>query len=667
MSLFKKFTGKKDTNPASAQPESSANPAGGAGANPFAENVVPVPPQPTGPEAAEANMMPMIDAEGRRTMVPRPEWRDRVLLPQLEKVREKPDELAGTIMHALQHGFLTDVVEAAEQLSRIDSNPERGAVILSVVYRELQRFESAETVLREYIEKYGENANVIFNIGLALGARDETERAEQSFWRVLELDPNHRDAFGALLALRGEKGGDEAVQEALARLRALPGNWRALMWQARAALDKKDVDGALAIYREARQLAGEPLPTDLLLQMTADLGHTGHPDVMLKEASSLFDVKAHGLAGAHNLFRACLETGELKAARALLDALFAELRFDWRAQLGRMENDLARVRAAHFSKKPKQENLQVTLVVDEGPVWLPPQSPANELFAAPTGTVPLIAFLGSSAEAVPTGDEAKDARVPDAAARFSRAVPLFLAEQVRFGLQARARMVAPWVAGEMPAFVLGRQSWPAEEAAKHARGMKPGCAWAVTTHIRTEESQWTIEAVVVRASDAAEIGRTSVQLSLEEPETAMRALATDVIGLLQREAGIAPSVVPAEYVVPTGTDFGLYLLCLEQLQTARCHAMPSVPPGTLMGERDLVDASLHLCVREPENIGARLILVELLRMLRSGRPQVVAEYKSRIELLQKEKVLPGAAHAVVQRLFDMLYAAPKASGSWSEA
>ncbi|MFT3828907.1 MAG: hypothetical protein QM691_04285 [Opitutaceae bacterium] len=663
MSFFKKILGKKTSQPApgaSREPGDATQPV-----NPPTENTTPEQAPAAAPqtdEAAQANLMPMLDEQGRQVMVTRPEWRERVLLPHLEKVRENPDDLAGTILHSLQNGFLTDMVEPAEQLARIDPNAERGAVILSVVYRELERFEAAETVLQQHVAKHGENANVVFHMGLVQGARSRQAEAEQAFWRALELDPNHRDACGALLASQHQIGGDAAVQETLARMGQLPGNWRARMWHARAALDRDDVPEAVRLYREAIELTGKPVPTDLLLQMTGDLGGTGHPDVMLQEAAPLFEVETHGLTGAHNLFRACLVTGQLQAARALLDMLFGEQRLEWRQHLGQWESEFAQVRNAELAKKVKPGAGSATLLIDEGPIWLPPQSPATELFTVPVGEVPSIVFLGSSADsAAAEPQEGETAlRASDAAARFSRAVPLFLAEQVRFGLQARTRPVVPWIAGEAPAFLVGRQPWTATETAQHARGVKPEASYAVVTHIQAQAEPWRIEARLVRVADATELGTVSVELSINDPEQPLRTLAAEVSALVERAAGAAAATPPAEYVVPTGQHFGLYLLCLEQLHSVRCHSVPGVPPGTLLGERDLLDASLHLCILQPENIGARLIFAELLRMLRPGRPQVVLEYRSRVDLLQKEKPLAGAAQAVLQRMFDMLYAgAPK--------
>jgi len=63
-------------------------------------------------------------------------------------------------------------------------------------------------------------------------------------------------------------------------------------------------------------------------------------------------------------------------------------------------------------------------------------SPAAELFSAKTSDAFTVAFLGCSTD-VATIQSASNVQMADAPGRISRALPLFLAEQVEFGSQAR--------------------------------------------------------------------------------------------------------------------------------------------------------------------------------------------------------------------------------------
>lgn len=76
--------------------------------------------------------------------------------------------------------------------------------------------------------------------------------------------------------------------------------------------------------------------------------------------------------------------------------------------------------------QPPAAPVEITLLTVPGPVWLPPDSPAMDLFAAKAEDAPLIAFLGGSAEFAPEVVSAGGAGV-DAASRLARALPLYLA------------------------------------------------------------------------------------------------------------------------------------------------------------------------------------------------------------------------------------------------
>ncbi len=659
MSFFKRLLGKKPSHSIS----------GDASAQPTPEAAIPaVPEQESAPAAGEAGPAPAtqasspdairtIDEQGREVMVPRQEWREKFLLPHLEKVWNEPDQLAGTILHAFNDGFLTDLLEPAEQLMRIDTNPERGAVILSVVYRELERLESAEAVLRQQIEKHGESATVLVNLAKVQVARGEGELSQATLWHAFELDPNQAEGFAWCAATSQAENGAAPVLKLVQRIAALPGSWRARLWLARVELEQKQIDAAVRLYREALDMAGKPAPTELLVQMSADLGQAGYAAVMLREVALLFEAGVHGLPVANNLFRACLETGEFDAARGLLDHLYAQQRLEWKQQLGFWDGELAKVRAAAIGAKQKDASA-IAILVDDGPVWLPAHSPARELFPVPTAAAVTIAFLGSSAEvAAPAEGEPTAARqLSDLPGRLSRAIPLFLAEQVRFGGTASVRPIVPWMRGDAPAFVLGRQPWTAAEVAHHAKAAKPPCDFAVVTHLQAVANIWRGETRLVRASDAAVVGTAVAEFSPMTPEEGVRGLAGELLLLLQREAGVVLEAPPAEYQVPTGRDFGLYLLRLEQLLAVRCNTMIDAAPGFFGGEREVLDGALHLCLTQPENVPSRLIFAQLLRQLVSGRPQVVAEYRAKVQLLQKDKPVSGPAGAIIERMFGSLYA-----------
>ncbi|HBL64669.1 MAG TPA: hypothetical protein DDZ58_00560, partial [Achromobacter sp.] len=64
--------------------------------------------------------------------------------------------------------------------------------------------------------------------------------------------------------------------------------------------------GALALYREALAQAGEPVPGDLLMQMTGDLGNAGRIPDIVQMAAPHYRAAAHGPQVGNNLIKAYL-------------------------------------------------------------------------------------------------------------------------------------------------------------------------------------------------------------------------------------------------------------------------------------------------------------------------------------------------------------------------
>ncbi len=625
----------------------------------FPSNEAPVDP------AKDPSKIRIFDREGREHFMPREQFRAEVLLPQLEKVREEPDQLYAAIAHALMDGFATDLLDAAEQLHRIDTIPERGAVILAVVYRELQRFDDSEQVLRTYIEQHGESPITLVNLAKIAMDRGSPDEALTTLAKALELDPNQPDGIQWYCGIISDRDGQPAALDALKQLATKPGCWRAQLWLAAEAIGREQYDEAKAHYADALGKAGTPTPSDLLVQISGDLGNAKQLDLLLEIVGPKFDAATHGLTVGENLLRACFESGRGQAFHGLLDLLYAQRRPDWRARLDHWDMTMARARASYAAKEAEKSKTKptVAMVVDDGPAWLPEGAHNDGSFPVPAEGAPSIAFIGCTAK-IDQSDPKKAQQLGDAAGRFSRAFPLFLAEQVQLGGGVRVRPMVPWVQAELAAFLVANAPWKDDEIAKHARSIQPPCGYGVATHIDLSGDPWRIELKLVRGEDGAVLGTATVEFKPDTVEAALTALVDQLFALLAEHAGITRSEMPALYTPPTGAGFGLYLLNLEQLLALRCNTLPN-GKGMLSGERGVIDSLIRLSLAEPSNLMPRLLLVQFLRRLAHARPPVVLEYREVMEKLQSEKPLPEAAGAIIGKMLAELYApaAPEAPAS----
>jgi tetratricopeptide (TPR) repeat protein len=347
--------------------------------------------------ANDKNMIRVFDSYGREMFITKEKWRTSVLPGTIKTNWNNSDLLYGIIYSSLNDGFRSDIIAAAEQLYKIDSQPDRGACVWGIVLMEENRLDEAEKVFSNFIAKHGENGSILTNLAKVYAKRKNDSKAEEILWHALEVDPNQNNAMGWYEVIHRERTGEEAGQEALRRIAALPSSWRAQLWLARTALKSKNLEQAVACYQESLSRAEKNVPTDLLMQVSGDLGNHGHLPELLKLVEPHFVAQTHGLQVGNNLIKAHLDLGQIEAARQIVNQLYALKRPDWKQPLNFWDTEIAKAQLA-LSTAGKKEPLKIAILTIEGPVWLKPSSPAAELFPAKPSDGLGICFFGSSAE-----------------------------------------------------------------------------------------------------------------------------------------------------------------------------------------------------------------------------------------------------------------------------
>lgn len=597
-----------------------------------------------GSEAAEAipEGIRAFDQDGREVMVPREEWRTNVLPGMVKEAWDNPDHLYAVILNSISDGFVNDITEAAQHLYETDILPARGACMWGVALIQTGRLDEAERVLAGFGETGGEDGSVLVNLAKVYAARGEGERAETTLWRALEVEPNLDNGLGWYAGLAQERGGEQGARTALERVAAMPASWRAQLWLARAELAGGELGRARALYTEALERAPRPVPPDLLMQMSGDLGGRGHLAELVSFTRPHFVPEVHGLPVGNNLLKALMDTGDLDAAMQVREGLRGLARPDWKGALDFWDAEIARRQAANVSGAPGTE-IQIGMLRVDGPVWLPPGSPARRIFGAKATGVPSVTFLGGTAE-TPSAEGEAHLQLADMLGRMTRSLPLYLAEQTEMRTAAAGRAMVPWAVGrsdtgEQPSgFVVSGTPWP-DETAVQAAGSDPasGSDYVVTVHLDAEVEPWTAELAFVRTSDGVRIGELQAEFAPESPDTGLPRLADEVVELL---SALGPASAAAAYVVPEGAAFGAYLLRLEQLLAVRCASMDGVSTKFLNGEREILSGEAELCMAEPENVAVRLLLVETFGAMERARPEIAAEFRGTFERLIAERPLP---------------------------
>lgn len=598
----------------------------------------------------DPDMIRVYDGFGRELFIQKTKWRDEVLIPNIQKVWDKPDELYNMIVTALGDGFRSHVVDATKHLFEIDPIKSRAACIWGIVLMEEERLDEAEKVFRGYIEEHGEEGVILNNLAKVYSKRGNTRRAEDLLWHALEVDPNQDNGFGWYVETFRERGGEDAALDAMRRVALLPRSWRAQLWLARQALASRDLEKAMALYAEATARAGDPVPTDLLMQMSGDLGNHAHLPELIRLTESRFKVEVHGLTVGNNLIKAHLDLGQLDHAKRIVDQLYALKRPDWQQTLSYWDTEIAKARLTTMPE-PTPKSLKLAMLSIDGPVWLKKDSPASELFPARATEGTVVCFIGSSAEHA-TNSQRIERQLPDAAGRLSRALPLFLSEQVEFGTRARARTLIPWVVEPAGAFAVSGVAWSDEDAANYARQDEPKADYVVITHLKAQMEPWSVELRLVRTIDGKRLAELSSAFMPASPQDAFPNLAYRLFTMLADHAEIRLRPPALVYEVPAAEQYAYYLLRLEQLLVVRCSAMDAAKSEFISGEHEIIDGNIQLCLACPGNATVRVLLAQTMLTMKKVRRDILPNFRDKIQRLQKDHPLPEPANGVVQRMFD---------------
>ncbi len=610
------------------------------------------------PDLSVGDPIKAFDHFGREIFVPRQEWIESVILPNLKRVWNQPDGLAGFLINAFSDGIFREVEVAANHLHLTDPTPSRGTTLLGVIYLETDRPADAEHLFAAHIQTHGEDGLILTNLAKAQSAMGWEQESIQTLWHALELDPNQDNGLGWYEVIHREHGGLSASIAALKRVAALPGSWRARLWLAHAELEAGNLDSAIALYQAALDMAPRPVPADLLTQMSGDLGNHGHLPEIFTLTSPSFDIKTHGIMVGNNLIKAAIDTGQLDSARTLLRELEACQRPDWRETLDFWEAELTKATLEIHDPVPAAA-LQMAMLEVRGPLWLTADHLTAALLPPREPDAPHIFFLGSSYESMRMPSEGT-VQQSDSPGRISRALPLFLNEMVHLHSDARTTTLIPWFTNEGGGFGLFGQVPDLAEIAHQTRQLPTGngdspADFLISTHLFVREANWKLQVALVRTID----GKTLISKSYPFLEFGFRHIATIVSEDILTALGIEADVT--RHTPPTGTvvveaELDHYLFRLEQTLAVRCGTMASTPSSFLSNPAEILDGMVHLGLQNPGHIPSRILLWRCLEGLKSRESELVKSMADKVTRLQSEHLLDSKWQDPLNKEFLKIFA-----------
>ena len=547
-------------------------------------------PPPTPAPADE--LITAYDAYGRELRISRADWRDKVLLPQLQRHWDDADELYRLLISGLNDGLAADLQPAAARLVQIDANPERSHTVEGIVYLRNDLLEQAEATLRAGIEQAGPTGTLLTNLAKVYAARGEQARADETLWRAVQADPNQDNGLLWWAVRQRERGGEDAYLAALREAAKLPGSWRARLWLARHHLQQREVDAARQLYTEV--LATGRYDGASLMMISGDLGKHGELGLMLQLIAPVYDEHRHDPMAGLNLLRAYQQLGLVEPGEALLARLYALDVAPLKARLDGFAQAFQEMRARSAPATPVDpRQLRFGTIALDRPIWHYGLRDPDWLFRGKPADAPAIGFvaLGRSM------DEAQQAQVQreDEMGRLTRSIPLYLAEAVHFWSDYAAHCYVPVVTGGGPV-VSGAETDTRALFDTLPGGMRFVVTGMIGGNLDEQPGRWVLRLDLWDCRNRSRHATESATGNRNEFGALLRDLE---IRLLERIGLARGRPLDAFYSRPAPQALPRHLAALGQSFTLTLVADEQLPKSALWGERSMLEWPLGMALQDP--------------------------------------------------------------------
>jgi tetratricopeptide (TPR) repeat protein len=260
------------------------------------------------------------DKSGKELYTTKSEWLQKILLPALKSNYSDPDELYNLVVGALQDGFEEFLLDASSVLYKNDKNRERAGCVYAIVLMKNEKLLQAKEILEETISEIGKTGVLLTNLAKVYADLNDDNMVEKILWEALELDPNQDNGMVWYLAIHREKEGKEGYIKALNKISHIDNAWRALVYLADISIENDNIADAMSYYQRAIKMENN-LPSDILKQVSGNLGTNNYIDELITVIEPLFNSKVHSFHEVgNNLIKAYIDSGRYeKAERTIND------------------------------------------------------------------------------------------------------------------------------------------------------------------------------------------------------------------------------------------------------------------------------------------------------------------------------------------------------------
>jgi len=571
-------------------------------------------------------MIEFYDAYGRKMLISKLKWVNKVLPNQIQKHWNEPTELYNDILLSINDGLAEYVIDAAQHLKEIDNINERGYVILSIVHMKTNRNSDAQSVLEEYIKFYGKTGTVLTNLAKAYETQGKHQECIDTLWEGLQLDANQENGLAWWLAIKKEEGGMEAYVLALHEASTIHGSYLPQLYIARNHIENKEFDTALKLY--SQMIAEHRNEDNVLFMISGDMGKADLVKEMLELVAPLYDVNRNNERIGFNLLQGYLINKNKQEGNRLISQFMQLNRPDLKQYLLNMSDEFEKI-SDQIDNDDIEGTTQMEMCSLSKPIWHYGlgdmkylNSPNKDNADVKIG---ILVYTNSEGE---NGVEAHSEK-ETTMGRLTRSLPLFISELFHYYTKYQAITFVPIVRGVGP--VLSGSEWSDDMLIQMAKS--DGLKWIVTGNasMRFDEFCVTTKLINVLDNTTECIEDTMHITSMGFPLKSHVSKVFECITQIQFNSQSSDV-----YHMPEAENLMEYLNGLGQSLIQTLIVNDITPYEKMYGERNIMNDYIMCCLHMPSIPQVYTIMTSGLAKSKEYGSTVYAEFKKQaLELINR--------------------------------
>ncbi|MDD2888183.1 MAG: hypothetical protein PHY66_10300 [Aliarcobacter sp.] len=584
------------------------------------------------------------DEMGKEYYVTKRVWIKDILIPNLEKNYDNPDELYTLIITALNDGLHEFVVDASYKLYEIDKERERAGCIYAIVLMKNKRLDEAKLVLEKTIQEIGKTGVLLTNLAKVYADWNDFEMVEKILFEGLELDPNQNNGMDWYLSLHKGKDGEEGYHKALIKLSKIKDAWRPLLYLADISLKNKDINTAMSYYKKILSINPNP-PSDCLIHISSSLGLNNYIEELITFIEPIFNENIREFGLGNNLIKAYIDSKEYEKANIIIEKYFALNNPTIRKSLSYWKNELeslTKKKTIYNSESP------ISHFSLDKPIWSYNIPIENEIIHMKKEN-DLKLFVFSANVSINNEEGHHDENIMIKIGRLSRGIALTICDKINLSTDIKAITIIPMLNN---GFALFSEKY-SKETINGFLKIHPSDI-AIFPHLSIKNDLWIIELFIYNYNSDEDSKVISKEFNENNQSAKLKELNTELFNFIKNEYSVN-IIEPLFNTEIVSNIFSDYIYASESNLALLMASNIENTDNFLYGERNILDNILYFTLLEERTLIQVLMFLSALANNKKYNSNIYKEYEKKANKLIKDSNFKEEIQLILNNIIHSIY------------